>query len=146
MHGFTTQVASAGVILSAALLGGPVSTTQVVSSAIMGVGSAERVSKVRWGTAGQIVMAWMTTIPVCSDSGGRAGRHSEEMVMSWLSDFFKPRQDNFVKLLIEQAEFAVKGLDALVAYMHATATRPPPTPCAGWKRKPTRCAASWWTS
>jgi len=63
VHGFTTQVASAAVILSAALLGGPVSTTQVVSSAIMGVGSAERVSKVRWGTAGQIVVAWVTTIP-----------------------------------------------------------------------------------
>ncbi len=64
VHGFTTQVASASVILTAAVLGGPVSTTQVVSSAIMGVGSAERLSKVRWGTAGQIVMAWLTTIPV----------------------------------------------------------------------------------
>jgi PiT family inorganic phosphate transporter len=64
MHGFNTQVASAAVIISAALLGGPVSTTQVVSSAIMGVGSAERISKVRWGTAGQIAIAWLTTIPV----------------------------------------------------------------------------------
>jgi len=64
MHGFNTQVASAAVIISAALLGGPVSTTQVVSSAIMGVGSAERISKVRWGTAGQIALAWLTTIPV----------------------------------------------------------------------------------
>jgi len=36
--------------------------------------------------------------------------------MSWLSDFFKPRQDHFVKLLIEQAEYAVKGLEALLAY------------------------------
>ncbi len=63
VHGFTTQVASASVILTAALLGGPVSTTQVVSSSIMGVGSAERLSKVRWGTAGQIVVAWLTTIP-----------------------------------------------------------------------------------
>jgi PiT family inorganic phosphate transporter len=64
MHGFNTQVASAAVIIAAALLGGPVSTTQIVSSAIMGVGSAERVSKVRWGTAGQIAIAWLTTIPV----------------------------------------------------------------------------------
>ncbi len=64
VHGFTTQIASAGVILSAALLGGPVSTTQVVSSAIMGVGSAQRVSQVRWGVAGQIVTAWFTTIPI----------------------------------------------------------------------------------
>jgi PiT family inorganic phosphate transporter len=43
IHGFTVQIASASVILSAAFLGGPVSTTQVVSSAVMGVGSAERV-------------------------------------------------------------------------------------------------------
>ncbi len=63
VHGFATQVASATVILSAALVGGPVSTTQVVSSTIMGVGSAERVSKVRWGTAEQIVVTWLTTIP-----------------------------------------------------------------------------------
>lgn len=64
IHGFTTQVASASVIIAAALLGGPVSTTQVVSSAIMGAGSAERLSKVRWGTAGQIAIAWLTTIPI----------------------------------------------------------------------------------
>ncbi|MBI5302147.1 MAG: inorganic phosphate transporter [Chloroflexi bacterium] len=66
VHGFNTQITSAGVILSAALLGGPVSTTQVVSSAIMGIGSAERFSKVRWGTAQQIVIAWLTTIPVAA--------------------------------------------------------------------------------
>jgi PiT family inorganic phosphate transporter len=66
IHGFTAQVTSATVILGAALLGGPVSTTQVVSSAIMGVGSAQRVSQVRWGVAGQIVMAWFTTIPAAA--------------------------------------------------------------------------------
>jgi PiT family inorganic phosphate transporter len=64
VHGFGAQVASAGVILGAALLGGPVSTTQVVSSAIMGAGSAERLSKVRWGLAGQIAWAWILTIPI----------------------------------------------------------------------------------
>jgi PiT family inorganic phosphate transporter len=64
VHGFCTQVASASVILGAALLGGPVSTTQVVSSTIMGVGSADRVSKVRWGVAGNILMAWLLTIPL----------------------------------------------------------------------------------
>jgi len=64
VHGFATQATSAMVILGAALLGGPVSTTQVVSSAVMGVGSAERVSKVRWGTGGHLALAWLTTIPV----------------------------------------------------------------------------------
>lgn len=63
VHGFCTQVASAAVILGAALLGGPVSTTQVVSSSILGVGSAERINKVRWGVAGQIGVAWLLTIP-----------------------------------------------------------------------------------
>jgi len=63
VHGFTTQVTSAAVILGAGLLGGPVSTTQVVSSAIMGAGAAERLSKVRWGVAGDIATAWILTIP-----------------------------------------------------------------------------------
>ena len=64
IHGFTSQLSSAAVIMGAALLGGPVSTTQVVSSSIMGVGSAERLSKVRWGVAGSIAIAWVVTIPV----------------------------------------------------------------------------------
>ncbi len=63
IHGFCTQITAASVILGAALLGGPVSTTQVVSSAIMGVGASERISKVRWGVAGQIATAWLLTIP-----------------------------------------------------------------------------------
>jgi PiT family inorganic phosphate transporter len=63
VHSFTAQVTSGAVILGAALLGGPVSTTQVVSSAILGVGSAERLNKVRWGVAGSIVTAWLLTIP-----------------------------------------------------------------------------------
>jgi PiT family inorganic phosphate transporter len=63
VHSFASQIASAGVILGAALIGGPVSTTHVVSTAILGVGSAERLSKVRWGVVGQIVVAWLLTIP-----------------------------------------------------------------------------------
>lgn len=63
VHGFTAQTASAIVIFTASLLGGPVSTTQVVSSAIMGAGAAERVSKVRWGVGGEIASAWLLTIP-----------------------------------------------------------------------------------
>lgn len=63
VHGFAAQAASAAVILTASLVGGPVSTTQVVSSAIMGVGAADRVNKVRWGVAGEIISAWFLTIP-----------------------------------------------------------------------------------
>lgn len=64
VHSFCTQAASAAVILGAGLLGGPVSTTQVVSSTIMGVGSADRLNKVRWGVAGNILLAWLLTIPL----------------------------------------------------------------------------------
>jgi len=63
LHGFASQLSSALVILGAALVGGPMSTSQVVSSAIMGVGSAERLSKVRWGVAKEVMIAWLLTIP-----------------------------------------------------------------------------------
>jgi PiT family inorganic phosphate transporter len=51
------------VLLAASLLGVPVSASQVVSSAIIGVGSAERASKVRWSVAEEIITAWLITIP-----------------------------------------------------------------------------------
>lgn len=63
IHGFNSQLASAIVILGNSILGGPVSTTQVVSSAIMGVGAADRLNKVRWGVATEILTAWFLTIP-----------------------------------------------------------------------------------
>jgi PiT family inorganic phosphate transporter len=64
IDGFASQFASTIVILGASLIGGPVSTTQVVSSSIMGAGAAERMNKVRWGVAREIAMAWLLTIPV----------------------------------------------------------------------------------
>ena len=64
IHAFTSQLTSASIILGAALLGGPVSTTQVVSASILGVGSGQRVSQVRWGVAKDILTAWLLTIPV----------------------------------------------------------------------------------
>jgi PiT family inorganic phosphate transporter len=63
IDGFSSQLTSAAVILGASLVGGPVSTTQVVSSSIMGVGAAERMNKVRWGVAQEIATAWLLTIP-----------------------------------------------------------------------------------
>jgi len=64
VHGYVSQIAGATIILGAALLGGPVSTTQVMSSSIMGVGSAERLSKVRWQVGSEMLIAWVMTIPV----------------------------------------------------------------------------------
>jgi len=64
VHGFTSQLSGAAVILGAALLGGPVSTTQVMSSAIMGAGAGERINKVRWGILRDMAAAWVLTIPI----------------------------------------------------------------------------------
>lgn len=63
IDGLSSQLTSALVIISASLIGGPVSTTQVVSSSILGVGTAERANKVRWGVAQEIVTAWILTVP-----------------------------------------------------------------------------------
>jgi inorganic phosphate transporter, PiT family len=69
IHGFAAQTAATGVIFGAALLGAPVSTTQVVSTSILGAGAAERVSKVHWAIAGEIVWAWVLTIPATALAG-----------------------------------------------------------------------------
>jgi PiT family inorganic phosphate transporter len=66
IHGLGAQGASTIVILGAALLGGPVSTTQVVSSAIVGAGSAERARMVRWSVFKTILVAWLLTLPLAA--------------------------------------------------------------------------------
>jgi PiT family inorganic phosphate transporter len=63
IHSFTSQLTSGLVILMASVVGGPVSTTQVVSSAILGVGAAQRRSQVRWGVMADIALAWILTVP-----------------------------------------------------------------------------------
>jgi PiT family inorganic phosphate transporter len=61
--GFSAETASAAVLFGTALAGIPVSTTHTIAGAIMGVGATRRLSAVRWGVAGRIVMAWILTIP-----------------------------------------------------------------------------------
>ncbi len=63
IHALDAQLTSASVILAASAVGGPVSTTQVVSTAIMGIGASERPKSVRWGTAKEIVGTWLITMP-----------------------------------------------------------------------------------
>lgn len=65
-HGFAAETAAASAIEIASRLGIPLSTTHTISTAIMGVGSAERLSKVKWGVARNIVSAWILTFPVCA--------------------------------------------------------------------------------
>jgi PiT family inorganic phosphate transporter len=64
INGFAAETAAAVTILVATWLKTPVSTTHVISSSIMGVGASKRVSAVRWGVAGNMLTAWVLTIPV----------------------------------------------------------------------------------
>jgi PiT family inorganic phosphate transporter len=69
-QGFAAQGVGAAVILSASHVGFPLSTTHVISGAIMGAGAAKRFSAVRWGVAGNIVVAWVLTLPAAAIVGG----------------------------------------------------------------------------
>ena len=69
IHGFAAETTAASVILGAAHFGMPVSTTHVISSAIMGVGSSKGVRGVRWGVARRILVAWVLTIPASASIG-----------------------------------------------------------------------------
>ena len=67
--GFCAEFAGAATLIGTAMLGIPVSTTQTITGAIVGVGSIHRLSAVRWGVAGKIVWAWVLTIPLSMLSG-----------------------------------------------------------------------------
>ena len=69
-QGFAAQTAGSTVILSASHVGFPLSTTHVISGAIIGAGAAKRISAVRWGVAGNIVAAWVLTLPASAAVGG----------------------------------------------------------------------------
>jgi PiT family inorganic phosphate transporter len=69
-QGFSAQSAGAAVILASSHFGYPLSTTHTISGAIMGAGAAKRVSAVRWGVAGNIVVAWILTLPAAGLIGG----------------------------------------------------------------------------
>ncbi|MCM3749288.1 inorganic phosphate transporter [Paenibacillus pasadenensis] len=64
VNGFAADLGAASVILTATMIHFPVSTTHVITSSILGVGSAKRFSAVKWGVAGRIVMSWIITIPI----------------------------------------------------------------------------------
>jgi PiT family inorganic phosphate transporter len=63
VHGFSSQVCSSLIIYLSSLFGFPVSTTQIVSSCILGAGSAQSLGSVRWGVGRQIFLTWIITIP-----------------------------------------------------------------------------------
>jgi PiT family inorganic phosphate transporter len=69
-QGFSAQGAGATVILASSHFGYPLSTTHTISGAVMGAGAAKRLSAVRWGVAGNIVTAWILTLPAAGAIGG----------------------------------------------------------------------------
>jgi PiT family inorganic phosphate transporter len=69
-QGFVAQGAGAATILAASHFGFPLSTTHTISGAVMGAGAGKRMSAVRWGVAGNIVAAWVLTLPAAAVVGG----------------------------------------------------------------------------
>jgi PiT family inorganic phosphate transporter len=69
-QGFSAQGAGAAVILASTHFGFPLSTTHVINGGVMGAGAGKRVSAVRWGVAGNIVVAWLLTLPTAAAMGG----------------------------------------------------------------------------
>ena len=66
VEGFAAETAASVVIFISSLLGLPISTTHVISTSIMGVGSVKRFSAVRWGVAREVIIAWVVTIPAAA--------------------------------------------------------------------------------
>ena len=71
-QGFSAQGAGAAVILASTHFGFPLSTTHVINGGVMGAGAGKRVSAVRWGVAGNIVTAWLLTLPAAAAIGALA--------------------------------------------------------------------------
>jgi PiT family inorganic phosphate transporter len=72
VHGFAAETTAASIIFAASQFGMPVSTTHVISSAIMGVGSSDRFNAVRWGVARRIGIAWVLTLPAAGATAALA--------------------------------------------------------------------------
>ena len=79
MQGFCAETGGAMTLFGATWLGIPVSTTHTITGAIIGVGAARRLSAVRWGLAGNIVVAWVVTLPAAAIISA---------LCYWLSDLF----------------------------------------------------------
>ncbi|MBI4797216.1 MAG: inorganic phosphate transporter [Desulfarculus sp.] len=70
VHGFAAETSAAFVITTASHFGAPISTTHVISASVMGVGAAKRLTAVRWGVAGNLLIAWVLTIPCSATIAG----------------------------------------------------------------------------
>ena len=71
-HGFAAESSASLVIAGASMLGAPISTTHTITACIFGVGSTKRLSAVRWGVAGNLIIAWVLTLPAAATVGALA--------------------------------------------------------------------------
>ena len=90
IHGFAAETAAASVIQLATHFGVPVSTTHTITAAIMGVGSTQRLSAVRWGVAGNIVTAWVLTLPAAGLVGAGVYLAGQALALAVLSAGRRP--------------------------------------------------------
>ena len=118
LDGLVSQTSSAAVILAATVVGAPASTTQVVSSSVVGIGvGRRRYRQGRWEVVGSILLAWVTTFPPprCwqrswSPSGG--GCHEAQRR-------FLPENPDVLDMLRRQAAVTCEGMEALVGWANA---------------------------
>jgi PiT family inorganic phosphate transporter len=76
-QGFVAEASGATTLLAASYFGYPLSTTHVVSGGILGVGMGKRLAEVRWGIAGQMVAAWIVTLPAAAAVGALAAKSTD---------------------------------------------------------------------
>ncbi len=133
VHSFTSQFSSAMIIYLSSLLGYPISTTQVISSSVMGAGAAENPRRVHWEVTRDMAFAWLVTIPASAAASATflllfRGKLiyvigiiicAALINMAWkklsVSRFF-PKQINFLNLLSEQAGIVLDGLKTAQTY------------------------------
>ncbi len=133
VHSFTSQFSSASIIYLSSLFGYPISTTQVISSSVMGAGAAENPRRVHWEVAKDMAFAWLVTIPASAAASATfllffRGKFiyvigiiisATLIYMIWkklsAARFF-PKQINFLNLLSEQAGIVFEGLKTAQKY------------------------------
>ncbi|MFA6603948.1 MAG: DUF47 family protein [Patescibacteria group bacterium] len=133
IHSFTSQFSSASIIYLSSVFGYPISTTQVISSSVMGAGAAENPRRVHWEVTKNMAFAWLVTIPASAAVSATflllfrgqwpyvigiiISAITAHMIWKKLSVArFFPRQIDFLKLLAEQAGVVLEGLKTAQKY------------------------------
>ena len=112
-QGFAAQTACASILWTTAHYGFPVSTTHTISGSVMGAGASRRLSAVRWGVAGNIVIAWVMTIP-CAARRRRADG-ARDPAAARRRDRLRPRGRDRVRLAFAARRWQTRRLQTAPA-------------------------------